>query len=160
MNVERVSIEGRGPRPHISCIEKSLACRQAVEIASNQDATALAKDADAWRRLQLDYKVRAGTGTRTLLQVQEQLHMLHAVMEQPIPAKAPLRKRRWVGRGTKAPAGARISVKRELELKRLSAEEFRNPVDHHPNRKVSKTRLKAVLLLNSCCKKMNEGGAG
>ena len=157
MNVERVSIEGRGPRPHISCIEKSIACRQAIETASNHDA---AKDADMWRRLQLDYKVRAGTGTRTLLQVQEQLHMLHAVIEQPITAKAPLRKRRWLGRGTKAPAGARISVERERELKRLSAEEFRNPVDHHPSRKVSKTRLKAVLLLNSCCKKMNEGGAG
>ena len=112
-----------------------------------------------WRRLQLDYKVRAGTGTRTLLQVQEQLHMLHAVIEQPITAKAPLRMRRWGGRGTKAPAGARISVERERELKRLSAEEFRNPVDHHPNRKVSKTRLKAALLLNYC-KKMNEGGAG
>ena len=106
--------------------------------------------------------MRAGTGTRTLLQVQEQLHMLHAVIEQPITAKAPymMRMRRWGGRGTKAPAGARISVKRERQLKNLSAEEFRNPVDHHPNRKVSKTRLKAVLLLNSCCKKMNEGGAG
>ena len=55
LNVERVSIEGRGPRPHISCIEKSLACRQAVQIAANKDATAEIEVAEALRQL-----VRAG----------------------------------------------------------------------------------------------------
>ena len=56
LSVERVSIEGRGPRPHISCIEKSLACRQAVKIATNKDDTAVDGFADTWRLMQLGYK--------------------------------------------------------------------------------------------------------
>ena len=115
-----------------------------------------------WRQLQLDYKVRAGTRTRKLQQVRPKLHIIHAVLETPKTEKGPNYVRRWWGRrGTKTPAGARWNVTREREIKDMSAQEFANPVDYHPNRKVSKTRVKAALLLDSLeCKKMNEGCAG
>ena len=96
----------------------------------------------------------AAAGTR-------KLHMLHAVLETPKTEKGPNEMRIWRGRGTKTPAGARWNVAREREIKSMSAKEFTNPLEHHPNRKVSKTRVKAALLLDSFeCKKMNEGCAG
>ena len=56
----------------------------------------------------------------------------------------------WQGkRGTKHPAGARWNLTREREIKAMSADEFANNEDPHPNRKVTKTRVKAALLLNS-----------
>ena len=155
LNVERVSIEGRGPRPHISCIEKSLACRQAVKIATNKDDTAVDGFADTWRLMQLGYK------DADAAEIQEQLHVLHAVMEQPPQtARAPHLRSKRTHRGTKTPAGARWNVIRERHIQKMSPEEFGDPVDPHPNRKVSKTRIKAALLVNCFHKKMNEGCAG
>ena len=114
-----------------------------------------------WRQLQLDYKVRAGRSTKTLQKVREQLHIIHAALT-PKTEKGPNARRRWLSRrGTKHPAGARWNVTREREIKDMSAEEFTNNEDQHPNRKVSKTRVKAALLLNSLDTrtKMNEGCA-
>ena len=111
-----------------------------------------------WRQLQLDYKVRAGTRTRKLQQVRQKLYIVHAVLETPKTEKGPNYVRRWWGRkGTKHPAGARWNETRDREIKDISAQEFANPVGHHPNRKVSKTRVKAALLLDSFeDKKMHE----
>ena len=103
-----------------------------------------------WRELQLDYKVRAGTNTNKLQQVRERLHSIHAAMEALKPKKGPHVMQKWQGkRGTKHPAGARWNLTREREIKAMSADEFANNEDPHPNRKVSKTRVKAALLLNS-----------
>ena len=116
----------------------------------------------AWRQLQLYYKVRAGRSTKTLQKVREQLHLMHALLETPKTEKEQHVRQRWLKRrGTKHPAGARWNLAREREIKAMSAEEFTNNEDQHPNRKVSKTRVKAALLLNSLDTrtKMNEGCA-
>ena len=139
-------------------------CCQAISVAA---ATSIAAAPAAlmtedrrlgWRQLQLDYKVRAGTRTRKLQQVLQKLHIIHAVLETPKTEKGPHYVRRWWSRrGTKHPAGARWNVTREREIKDMSAQEFMNPADDHPNRKVSKTRVKAALLLDSFeHKKMHE----
>ena len=82
-------------------------------------------------------------------EVQEKLHSMHAILEQEPPKTRAnyLRLSRWGKRRrrTKTPAGARVNVVRDREIKNMSPEEFKNPVDPHPNRKISKTRVKAVL---------------
>ena len=142
-------------------------CCQAMNVAAAigvaaAPAAMMSQELLEWRQLQLDYKVRADTSTKTLQKVREQLHMIHAVLETPKTEKGQHARRRWLSRrGTKHPAGARWNLTREREIKSMSAEEFTNNEDQHPNRKVSKTRVKAALLLNSLDTrtKMNEGCA-
>ena len=143
-------------------------CCQAINVAAAigvaaAPAALMTEDRRlGWRQLQLDYKVRAGTSTKTLQKVREKLHIIHAVLETPTTEKGQHARRRWLSRrGTKHPAGARWNLTREREIKSMSAEEFTNNEDQHPNRKVSKIRVKAALLLNSLDTrtKMNEGCA-
>ena len=86
--------------------------------------------------------------------IQEQLHVLHRVVEEDqTQAKGNKLRRRmnkWGKQrlGTKTPAGARANIARYREIRNMTLEEFKNPSDRHPKRKISKTRYKAVCCLD------------
>ena len=82
--------------------------------------------------------------------IQTHLQAMHAVVHDQAMQKKRRKRPKYNKdgtrkRGTKTPAGAHIEIQRYKKIINMDANEFNSVEDDHPNRKISKMRLKAVV---------------